>query len=38
MKWLAEQPALVGASHMPAPGLGRFEAGGEAFSRRPHAG
>ena len=34
---LAERSALVGASHMPPPGLGRFEADGDGFAWRPHS-
>lgn len=37
MAQLAEQSALVGASHMPPPGFGRFEVAEERFAWRPHS-
>ena len=38
MARLAEQATLVAASHMPPPGLGRFEVDGDGFAWRPRSG
>lgn len=34
---LSAEAMLVGASHMPPPGLGRFETAGDGFAWRPHS-